>query len=159
MLKLIEGANTATQASIDPAQIVSQVRQQLAVEDAYSTVRSDYPELFLDTERGVVLGKETHARMVSKVSQGIPGDQALQESAEEVAGLFGIEKAGRPQTKPTRTARDEKLERKANLDHLDSANAVAGHTQSPAEAPNVSAVIAQMAAARLGQSLGVGRGN
>ncbi len=143
----------ATQASIDPAQIVTQVRQQLAVESAYSEVRSDYPELFHDTERGIVLGKETHARMVAKVAEGLPYDQALQESAEEVAALFGIAKAGRQQAQPQRTARDTKLGRKAALDTPEAANVVAGKPNSPAEAPNVSSVIAEMARNRLGQSL------
>lgn len=156
MLRLLDqGANTATQPRIDPAQIAAQVRQQLAVESAYGQVQSDYPELFSDTERGIVLGKETFARLNAKEAQGIPRSLALQESAEEVAALFGIQK-GRQQTAPARTARDTKLERKANLDIPESANVVAGNKQSHAEAPNVSSVIKEMAAARLGQSMKAG---
>lgn len=147
-----EGAPRATQALIDPVQIAAQVKQQLAVESAYSEVKSDYPELFADTERGVVLGKETHARMVAKVAQGLTGDQALKQSAEEVAALFGISK-GRQTTAPQRTARDTKLERKAALDTINAANVVAGNGNSPAEVQNVSSVIADMAKARLGQSM------
>ena len=148
-----EGAPRATQQpAIDPAQIAAQVKQQLAVESAYSEVKSDYPELFADTERGVVLGKETHARMVAKLSQGLTGDQALKQSAEEVAALFGISK-GRQTTAPQRTARDTKLERKAALDNINAANVVAGNGNSPAEVQNVSSVIADMARARLGQSM------
>lgn len=156
LLRLFDqGATLATQTTIDPAQIAAQVRQQLAVESAYGQVQSDYPELFSDTERGIVLGKETFARLNAKEAQGIPRSRALQESAEEVAALFGIQK-GRQQTPQTRTARDTKLERKANLDIPESANVVAGNKQSHAEAPNVSSVIKEMAAARLGQSLKAG---
>lgn len=154
MDRLFEQGATATQQVIDPEQITARVIEQLAVKSAYQEVQSDYPELFLDTERGVVLGKETHSRMVAKVALGLASDQALQESAEEVAKLFGIEKKGRQQTEPQRTARDTKLERKAALDHPESANVAAGNTLAPAEAPNVSAVIAEMARGRLGQSLG-----
>ena len=154
MDRLFEQGATATQQVIDPDQITAKVIEQLAVKSAYQEVQSDYPELFLDTERGVVLGKETHSRMVAKVALGLASDQALQESAEEVAKLFGIEKKGRQQTEHQRTARDTKLERKAALDHPEAANVAAGNTLSPAEAPNVSAVIAEMARGRLGQSLG-----
>ena len=156
MLQIVgeSGAVQATQTPvIDPVAIAAQVRQQLDVESAYSETRLDYPELFSDTERGVVLGKETLARMTAKESKGIPRAQAMHESAAEVAALFGIQKAGRQSTEKPRTARDTKLERKANLDIPDSANVVAGNKQSPAEAPNVSSVIAEMAKGRLGQSL------
>jgi len=158
MLQLIgQGASataqTTQQQPIDTSQIASQVRQQLAVESAYGEVQTDYPALFSNDERGVVLGKETVARMNLKEAAGIQKDQALRESAEEVAKLFGIEKAGRQQAAPQRTARDTKLERKANLDLPESANVVAGNKVSPAEAPNVSSVIAEMAKARLGQSM------
>lgn len=156
MAQLIDtgGATKATpQPAIDPGQIAAQVKQQLAVESAYSEVKSDYPELFQDTERGVVLGRETHARMVAKVAQGLTGDQALKQSAEEVATLFGISKQGRQTTAPQRTARDTKLERKAALDNVNAANVVAGNGNSPAEVQNVSSVIADMARARLGQSM------
>lgn len=157
MLQIVgeSGAPAATQQApvIDTQAIAAQVRQQLDVESAYSETRLDYPELFSDTERGVVLGKETLARMTAKESLGIPRSQAMHESAAEVAALFGIQKAGRQTTEKPRTARDTKLERKANLDIPDSANVVAGNKQSPAEAPNVSSVIAEMAKSRLGQSL------
>lgn len=154
MLRLIDqGANKATQAPIDPNRIASQVRQQLAVEDAYVGVKSDYPDIFSDTERGVILGKETFSRMNAKEAQGFPRAQAMKEAVEEVAELFGIEKAGRQKTAQTRTVRDTKLERKAVLDIPETANVVAGNKQSAGEVQNVSSVIAEMARARLGQSL------
>ena len=156
MLKFISQSGAkATQTQIDPAAIAAEVRQQLAVESAYGQVQSDYPDIFANDERGVVLGKEAYGRMVAKESAGIPRSQALRESTEEVAQLFGIQKSGRQQAEPTRTARDTKLERKANLDIPESANVVAGGKQSPAEAPNVSSVIQEMARQRLGQSLNV----
>ena len=157
MLQIVgeSGAPAATQQApvIDTQAIAAQVRQQLDVESAYSETRLDYPELFSDTERGVVLGKETLARMSAKESLGIPRAQAMHESAAEVAALFGIQKSGRQTNEKQRTARDTKLERKASLDIPDSANVVAGNKQSPAEAQNVSSVIAEMAKSRLGQSL------
>ena len=148
------GARPATQQPIDPASVVAQVRQQLAVESAYGEVQSDYPEVFANDERGLVLGSAAYERKVAKEAAGINPTQAIREAVEEVASLFGIAKqSGRQQAEPTRTARDTKLERKANLDNPDSANVVAGRKQAPAEAPNVSSVIAEMAKGRLGQSM------
>jgi len=154
MLKLFEGAK-ATQKPIDAAQVAAEVKQQLAVESAYGQVQTDYPEIFANDERGVVLGKAAYERMVAKESIGIPRAQALRESTEEVATIFGLgKKEGRPQSEQVqRTARDTKLERKQNLDIPGSANAVAGNKQSPAEVQNVSSVIQEMAKSRLGQSL------
>ena len=149
-----EGAQQATQpVVIDTVAIAAQVRQQLDVESAYSDTRLDYPELFADTERGVVLGTETLSRMNAKEAQGIPRSQAMQQAAQEVAALFGIQKAGRQQDVVPSTARDTKLARKAGMDNVHSANVVAGSQVAPAEAQNVSSVIQEMAKARLGQSL------
>lgn len=155
LLELMDTGAKATQVAIDPAAITAQVKQQLAVESAYAQVQSDYPELFSNTERGVVLGRETYSRMQAKEQSGVPRNVALQEAAAEVAGLFGVQKAGRPQAEPQRTARDEKLERKAKLDNPGAANVVAGGVNSPAEAQNVSSVIAEMARNRLGQSMNI----
>lgn len=140
-------------APIDPVQIAAHVRQQLAVESAYSEVQTDYPAVFANDERGVVLGRAAVERMTVKESQGIPKSQALRESVEEVASLFGIPKVGRQQADPQRTARDEKLERKARLDTPARANVIAGNERAPEEAPDVSATIRDMAKQRLGQSL------
>lgn len=148
------GAPRATQQpSIDPVQIAAHVKQQLAVESAYSEVEKDYPAVFATDERGVVLGREAVQRMATKEAQGLPKSQALRESVEEVAALFGIQRAGRPTPEPQRTARDDKLERKARLDIPGRASVVAGAESSPAEANDVSATIREMAKARLGQSL------
>lgn len=149
-----EGVATPTTLQpIDPTAIAAQVKQQLAVESAYGEVQSDYPALFASDDRGVVLGSEVVRRMEAKTSAGISQAKALRESAEEVAALFGVEKAGRQTTVPTSTARDTKLTRKAALDFPSAASVVSGGMQSPAEAPNVSAVIQEMANQRLGQSL------
>lgn len=155
LLDLMDSGAKATQVNIDPAAITAQVKQQLAVESAYAQVQSDYPELFSNTERGVVLGRETYSRMQQKEQSGVPRNLALQEAAEEVAGLFGVQKAGRQQAEPQRTARDEKLERKAKLDNPGAANVVAGGGSAPAEVQNVSSVIAEMARNRLGQSMNI----
>lgn len=146
---------TQIQQPIDTAAIAAQVRQQLDVESAYKETRLDYPELFSDTERGIILGRETVERMAAKESEGMTKAEALQKSAEEVAALFGVKKSGRQTEEKQSTARDTKLERKANLDIPRSVNVVAGNKQSPAEAPNVSSIIAEMAKSRLGQSLSV----
>ena len=155
LLQLMDKGASATQAvpQVDPASLVVAVKQQLAVDSAYEQAQSDYPELFADTERGVVLGRETYQRMQMKVQTGISQAQALRQSVEEVASLFGVQKAGRQSSEPTSTARDEKLARKAKLDKPGTANVVAGSTSSPNEAPNVSATIAEMAKGRLGQSM------
>ena len=155
LLQLMDKGASATQAvpQVDPASLVVAVKQQLAVDSAYEQAQSDYPELFADTERGVVLGRETYSRMQTKVNTGLSQAQALRQSVEEVAALFGVQKAGRQASEPKSTARDEKLARKAALDKPSTANVVAGSTSSPNESPNVSATIAEMARGRLGQSM------
>lgn len=153
---LIENAGAAKVATpqvIDTAAIVGQVTTQLEVNSAYGQVKSDYPAIFASDERGVVLGRATFDRMTAKEAAGTPKAQAMREASEEVATLFGIQKSGRQAPDPARTARETKLARKADLDIPESANVVAAGANAPAEAPNVSAVIAEMASRRLGQSL------
>ena len=140
---------------VDTEAIAVAVKQQLEVDSAYEKVQTDYPELFAESERGIVLGRETYQRMTQKVSDGISRAQALRESAEEVAALFGVQKAGRS-AEPVSTARDEKLARKAKLDNPRAANVVAGGVQSPAE-QNVSATIQEIARSRLGQTMNIGQ--
>lgn len=140
---------------VDTEAIAVAVKQQLEVDSAYEKVQTDYPELFSESERGIVLGRETYQRMTQKVSGGISRAQALRESAEEVAALFGVQKAGRS-AEPVSTARDEKLARKAKLDNPRAANVVAGGVQSPAE-QNVSATIQEIARSRLGQTMNIGQ--
>lgn len=155
---LAKGAKqtVATQApQVDTDAIAAAVKQQLEVDSAYEKVRSDYPELFAESERGIVLGRETYQRMTQKASAGISHAQALRESAEEVAALFGVQKAGRSDP-PVSTARDEKLARKSKLDNPRAANVVAGGVQSPAE-QNVSATIQEIARSRLGQTMNIGQ--
>jgi hypothetical protein len=41
--------------------------------------------LFADTDRGVVLGNAAYQRIQAKTAAGIPRDQAIRESASEVA--------------------------------------------------------------------------
>lgn len=152
MLRLMNQGATATQ-NIDPATVTNQVLQQLEVRSAYSAAQADYPALFEQSERGALLGRATVERMAMKESIGIPKSQALSEAAEEVASIFGIDRAGRQNAEPQRTARDEKLARKAGMDDIHTANVPAGSPQAPLEAQNVSATIAEIAAQRLGQTL------
>lgn len=152
MLELIgAGATPATQ-TINPDVLAAQVVQQLEVKSAYGEVQRDYPEVFANDERGVVLGKAAYERKQAKEAQGIPPQLAVREAVEEVAQLFGIQKQGRQATQP-RTARESKLERKQTLDVPGAANVVAGNPSPAAEAPNVSATIREMAQQRLGQSM------
>lgn len=151
MLQIVGETGAKATQQLDTSAIASQVRQQLDFESAYSETKQDYPEIFSDTDKGIVLGTETYKRMTAKESIGVPRAKAMQEAAEEVASLFGIKK-GRSTPSP-RTARDTKLERKAALDIPEAANVVAGIKQAPAEAHDVSATIREMAKARLGQSL------
>lgn len=146
-----KGAVQATQA-IRPDELAAQVVQQLEVNSAYGQVQQDYPDVFATDERGIVLGKAAYERKAAKEAQGVPPQIAVREAVEEVAKLFGIERKGR-QADPQRTARESKLERKANLDVPGSANVVAGNPVPIAEAANVSATIREMARGRLGQSM------
>lgn len=131
---------------IDINAIADQLQQRMQVQNAIEKVKTDYPDLLNDPD----LDQFTYLKVMAKEEAGIPRHIALLEAAEEVYQKFG-KKAGR-QNAPTDSAvREQKLARKAAIDTVPVAHAAAAGV--PQEDASPSAVIAEIAARRLGQSL------
>ena len=135
---------------IDTASLTQQIKQQLAAESAFETIKKDYPEVLSDPD----LDQLASLKAQRMIENGTPRHEALLAAAKEVAEKVG---KGRPAKVEQTTNRDEKLTRKAKLDNVSSAGVSAADTQQPTEDSSPSSVIAKMAAKRLGQSLTFGR--
>jgi len=133
--------------AVDTDALASQVLERIAIESAFARVQSDYPEIIADPD--------LEALAVSKIDRlmatGRPRSAVMVEAAEEVYRLIGKTPNGRQQTPPPPT-RNVRQENKERLDPVPAASAVAVSPQSPAES-SPSALIAEMASRRLGQSL------
>jgi hypothetical protein len=124
------------------------LEQRLAVKSAFATIQTDYPDVLSDPDLDVL----TVSKARAKEAGGMPRHEAMLEAAQDVYKLLGRKPAGRPAPDPKPTTRDEKLARKADLDALETANA-SSSAATTQEDQSPSAVIAAMAASRLGQSM------
>jgi hypothetical protein len=132
--------------AIDINQLADQLQQRLAVETAFATIKTDYPDLLAnkDLETLAVIKTQT------KEASGMTRAAAMLESAQEVYQAIGKTVGTPPLTKQD-ISRAEKLERKGRLESVPTASAAAvqPETQEPS---SPSALIAEMRAKRLGQS-------
>lgn len=124
------------------------IEQRLAVKNAFATVQKDYPDVLANPDLDMLTANKAKALEAT----GITRAEALVQSAAEVYALLGRKPAGSPTTAPKPTGRDEKLKLKADLDPVRAAHASAA-TGAPPESTSPSALIAAMAASRLGQSI------
>lgn len=143
-----KGAPVATPASPDIDELTTALEQRLAVKSAFATIQTDYPDVLSDPD----LDTLTVSKARAKEAGGMSRDQAMLEAAHDVYKLLGRKPARRPAADPVPTTRDEKLARKAELDALETANA-SSSAATTHEDSSPSAVIAAMAASRLGQSM------
>lgn len=136
--------------ALDVNQIAEQLQQRMSVQSALDTIKTDYPALVEDPD----LEALTLFKVQTKEAGGTPRAQALLDAAAEVYKTIG-KQSGRQNPDPTpapQTSREQKLARKAALDSLPAASASAAQHQVEEDA-SPSAVIAAMAAKRLGQSM------
>ena len=148
MMSENKGAPVATQAAPDLDELTSALEQRLAVKSAFATIQTNYPDVLSDPD----LDTLTVSKARVKEAGGMSRDLAMLEAAQDVYKLLGRKPAGRsaPETMPT--TRDEKLARKAALDAIEAANA-SSSAATLQEDTSPSAVIAGLAAKRLGQSM------
>lgn len=130
--------------------VARHVQQQLHVDSALAQHRKDYPQIYADPDmEGFVLTK------VQSVRQQTGSDffTALHDVSAQFAQKFGwtqpAQDPGRPNepAPTTNTAREAKLERKAAIDNVRSANTTPH--QSDTEPTDPSSVIAQMQRTRV----------
>lgn len=135
------------QAQVDEGEITDRVLARMAVNTAFETIKSDYPDIISDPDLEVL----TAMKIDRAVSQGIPRAQAMLDAAEEVYKKLGKEPAGRQKAVQPNSRQDNK----ARLDNIPTASASAVPSESPQENTSPSAVIAEIARKRLGQSMSI----
>lgn len=135
------------QAVVDPDVLTSQVLERMALNAAFERVKTDYPDIIADPNLEMVAAMQINQRVAAGESRA----DAMLLVADSIYQSLGKKPTGRQEDppKPAKSQRQENLER---LDTLPSASAAAIQPQSPAES-SPSAVIAELASRRLGQSL------
>ena len=135
------------QAVVDPDVLTSQVLERMALNAAFERVKTDYPDIIADPNLEMVAATQINQRVAAGESRA----DAMLRVADSLYQSLGKKPTGRQEDppKPAKSQRQENLER---LDTLPSASAAAIQPQSPAES-SPSAVIAELASRRLGQSL------
>lgn len=136
------------QAPIDESALAARVIEQMAVTSAFNQIKTDYPDVIADPD----LEELTAMKIKRAVAQGTPHATAMVEAAAEVYKIVGKTPAGR-QPDPEPTPANTRLANKERLDNLPIASATAASAAPPDEVKNPSAVIAELASRRLGQSL------
>ena len=136
---------TRTPVEVDEGAITNRVLERMAVQTAFDKVKTDYPEIISNKDLEILAA----LKIDRAVAQGTPRAQAMLEAADEIYKTIGKVPVGRQQ-EPVANARKDN---KARLDNIPTATASAAPAESPAENLSPSAVIAEMARKRLGQSL------
>lgn len=138
------------QPQIDIDAVTNQVLERTAIQAAFNTVKTDYPDLVANPTLEKLAGMQIDELVEAT---GIPRSQAILTVAEQLYRDLGKTPVGRQAPAPDEPPpTNTRLENKQKLDHVPSASRAAALPVTPEE-PNPSDVIAEMAARRLGQSL------
>lgn len=145
LLNKQKGGDRPTQPvvqTVDEAQLTERVLEQIAFNQAFEKVKTDYPEILASPRLEALAVMEIEQR----IATGEPRSQAMLTVCGEIYKEFG---KGRPQ--PDEKPVSIREQNKARLDTVPTASAAA--VAPKAETQDVSSVIAQMAARRLGQTM------
>ena len=147
LLEKQKGGDRPTQHAtpqIDESVLTQRVLEQIAINQAFEKVKTDYPEIINSRRLETLAAMEIDER----VAAGEPRSQAMLTVCDSLYRELG-KTPGRPQAEEKPASKRE--QNKARLDTVPTASAAAVTPRS--EQPDVSSVIAQMAARRLGQSM------
>lgn len=133
------------------SRVQQQVQQQIEVDTALATIKSDYPKIISSPDVELL----TAIKVNSKMAAGATRPAAMLEAAQEVYASLGLEKSGR-QDDTQGESRNEKLMRKADRDRVPSAKATAP-TAAAGLPDTPSSTIAAIAAGRMGQTMNLVR--
>lgn len=140
--KLLGGRREPT---LDPEQIVQavapRIKQQMAVESALERFKTDYADVVADP---YLLGV-ADSFLNSEIQAGKTYPEALMEAGKQTRDWLH-QKAGVKADPPPTTTRIQKLERKADIENIRTANVSVGTTEEPQK--TASDVIAEMRRAR-----------
>lgn len=147
LVKTRGGDQPTSAPAIDIDQLTLQIQENMSIDSAFNSLKTDYPELISDPD----LEALTATKVSRAIANGTPRAQAILDSAAEVYKLIGKEPNGRQQeqAKPVAASR---MENKQKLDLVKPASGVASQRSAPVE-ENASSVIEEMAARRMGQSI------
>ena len=139
-----KGGDRPTQhvQAVDEGQLTQRVLEQIAINQAFDKVKTDYPEILSSPRLENIAVMEIDQR----VANGELRSQAMLAVCDEIYKEFG---KGRPQ--PEEKPLSKREQNKARLDTVPTASAAAVAPKS--EIQDASSVIAQMAARRLGQTM------
>ena len=139
-----KGGDRPTQPvqAVDEGQLTQRVLEQIAINQAFDKVKTDYPEILSSPRLENIAVMEIDQR----VANGELRSQAMLAVCDEIYKEFG---KGRPQ--PEEKPLSKREQNKARLDTVPTASAAAVAPKS--EIQDASSVIAQMAARRLGQTM------
>ena len=127
---------------VDESQLTQRVLEQIAINQAFDKVKTDYPEILSSPRLENLAVMEIDQR----VANGELRSQAMLAVCDEIYKEFG---KGRPQ--PEEKPLSKREQNKARLDTVPTASAAAVAPKS--EIQDASSVIAQMAARILGQTM------
>lgn len=139
----------APQAAIDDEALLDKLETRMTLRKAFETVKTDYPDIIADPDLELL----TANKIERAIAAGVPRAEAMINSAKEVYALLGKTPAGRPTDEPKPSPADKRRENKERLDPIPTAHASATPAAAPMEANNPSAIIAELASRRPGQSL------
>lgn len=148
LMKTRGGDQPTPSPSIDLNQLTLQIQENMAIDSAFASLKTDYPDLVNDPD----LEELTASKVSRAIANGTPRAQAILDSAAEVYKLIGKEPVGRQQEARADAKPSTRMDNKQKLDLVRPASGVAATKTTPLE-ENASSVIEEMAARRLGQSI------
>lgn len=135
------------QQSVDVNDIAAQVTEQIRRNDALDEFKANYPDVWSNP----ALATEADRILATKMDEGIPFNEALTASGEEVRGQIAkaaeaLGYAKKDET-PPKVPVDKKA-RKESIDNVTGSGDIASTTVAKEAQQTVSSVIAEMAASR-----------
>lgn len=150
LLSKAKGGNQPTpQPAVDPDVLTEKVLERMALNTAFERVKSDYPDIIADPNLEALAAMQIN----QQVSMGIPRADAMLSVADGLYKSLGKTPNGRQPDAPTQQ-KSTRQENKERLDNVPSASATATSPVQNGE-PNQSALLKEIAARRIGQSMSV----
>lgn len=149
LLSKAKGGDQPTPApTVDPDVLTEKVLERMALNAAFERVKSDYPDIIADPNLEALAAMQIN----QQVNAGIPRADAMLSVVDGIYKSLGKTPVGR-QAEPQKQAKSTRQENKERLDPVPSASATATSQPVKNEEPDQSALIREVAARRLGQSL------
>jgi len=148
LLSKAKGGDQPTpQPTVDTDVLTERVLERMAINAAFERVKSDYPDIIADPNLEALAAMQIN----QQVGMGIPRADAMLSVADGLYKSLGKVPVGRQVEAPKQ--KSTRQENKERLDPVPSASATASSQPVKNEEANQSALIREVAARRLGQSM------